>query len=117
VTRSPKSAKTLATRADLSLAMNLPLRVSDKAALDFAQEKQKHIGEAMEQKQIGILALAMFKKEYRHAVYYVSDRDAAQILIEHAIGSNAYELRAEHDFSWSKYRHFADLPDKEPRRK
>jgi hypothetical protein len=109
-----ESAKTLAMRADLSLAMTLSLPLSDKGALDFAQEKQYQIGEAMEQKQLGVFALAMFKKEYRHAVYYVSDRDAAQKLIEQTIGSNAFELRAEHDFSWSKYRYFADVPDKEP---
>jgi hypothetical protein len=103
-----EGAKTVAMRADLSLAMTLTLPVSDKEELDFAQEKQDQIGEIIEQSQIGILTLTMFKKGYRHAVYYVSDRDAVHRLIEQTIGANAFELDAEHDFKWSKYRYFAD---------
>jgi hypothetical protein len=65
----------------------------------------------MEHKQIGILGLTMLKKGYRHAVYYVSERDALQKSIEQTMGSNAFELEAEHDFKWSKYRYFADHED------
>jgi hypothetical protein len=109
-----ESAKTVAMRADLSLAMTLTLRVSSKDELNFVQEKQDQIGEIVQQRQIGILVLTMLKKAHRHAVYYVSDRDAVQKLIEQTMGSNAFELEAEHDFKWAKYRYFADLPRKEP---
>jgi hypothetical protein len=109
------SAKTVAMRADLSLAMTLTLSGSDKAELNFAQKKQDQIGEILEHKQIGILALTVLKKGRRHAVYYVSDRDAVQRLIDQMIDSNAFELEAEHDFKWSKYRYFADISPEEPR--
>jgi hypothetical protein len=109
------SAKTVAMRADLSLAMTLTLLASDKDELNFVQEKQDHIAELVEHRQIGILALTMLNKGYRHAVYYVSDRDAVQKLIEQTMGSNAFELQAEHDFKWSKYRYYADHVHEEPR--
>jgi hypothetical protein len=108
-----ESAKTLAMRADLSLAMTLTLGISGKAELDFVQEKQDRIGEIVQQRQIGILALTMLKQGHRHAVYYVSDRDAVRKLIEQTMGSKPFELQAEHDFKWSKYRYFAELPRRE----
>jgi hypothetical protein len=104
-----EGAKSVAMRADLSLAITLTLPASNKAELDFAQEKQDHIAELMEHRQIGILVLTILKKGYRHAVYYVGDRDALQKSIEQTMGSNTFELEAEHDFKWSKYRYFADL--------
>ena len=45
--------------------------------------------------------------------YLFHDNHVEALRIEQTMGSKPFELQAEHDFKWSKYRYFAELPRRE----
>ncbi len=103
-----ESANAVAMRADLSYALTLTMPAASTDELNHAQDKQEQISHMLGLSHSGIFAYSMLRSGQRHAVFYVSDPEAARTFIERNAAPGTYELAGEYDYSWSKYCRFAN---------